>query len=59
MIDVGKVYDILKAIGRPVPAEALAFALLVRPAELGEVLEAWNGKLWEFDGKEVRLLDQR
>ena len=58
-MDPVKVYDVLKAIGRPVPAEALAFALLVRPAELGEVLEAWNGKLWKFDGKEVRLLDQR
>lgn len=56
MTDPVKVYDVLKAIGQPVPLEAIAFALLVRPAELKPVLEAWNGKLWEFDGREVRPL---
>lgn len=56
MTDPAKVYDVLKAIGQPVPLEAIAFALLVRPAELKPVLEAWNGKLWEFDGQEVRPL---
>jgi len=52
-VDPAHVYDVLRAIGRPVPVEALAFALLVRPAELKPVLEEWDGKLWRFDGTTV------
>ena len=58
-VDPAHVYDVLRAIGRPVPVEALAFALLVRPAELKPVLEAWDGKLWQYDGREVGPLDAR
>ena len=55
-VDPAHVYDVLRAIGRPVPVEALAFALLVRPAELKPVLEKWDGKLWSLNGSEVKPL---
>ena len=55
-VDPAHVYDVLRAIGRPVPVEALAFALLVRPAELKPVLEEWDGKLWSLNGSEVKPL---
>ena len=47
---------VLEEAGTPLPPEAIAFALLRRPAEVREALERGNGRLWSFDGKTARLL---